>query len=123
MSQTIRLNGDERFALDMTLEFYIRMGLGQVGEIARRLDLLHGERLTPAKRDRIRELCDEMEEVLWEDAAPWRLEDAETSNYLLTAFLLDARLAGNRTGERWARERLRGCRTLDPKERQQGDTE
>jgi hypothetical protein len=117
----ITLTQDERLALELSLEFYIRMGLGQVGEIARRLDLLHGERLTPAKRDRIRQLCDEMEEVLWGDAAPWRLEDTETSNYLLTAFLLDARLAGNWKGECWARDRLRGCGKLDQNEQQQGD--
>jgi hypothetical protein len=117
---TITLNQSERLVLELALEFYIRMGLGQVGEIARRLDLLHGERLTPAKRDRVRELCDQMEGVLWEDAPPWRLEDAETSNYLLTAFMLDARLAGNEKGERWARERLRGCGRLDSNEQKGG---
>ena len=100
------LTEDEWIALEMALEFYIRMGLGQVGEIALRLDLLHGDRLTPEQKERIRELCDEIEAVLWEDAPPWRLEDAETSDYTLTAFLLDARLTGNKKGERWARERL-----------------
>lgn len=117
MRQTpMSLNDDERLALEMALEFYIRMGLGQVGEIAQRLDLLHGDRLTPDKKERIRELCDEMENVLWEDAAPWRLEDAQTSNYILTAFLLDARLAGNTKGERWARRRLQNGRKLDRNE-------
>ena len=113
---TIKLTEDERLALAMALEFYIRMGLGQVGEVARRLDLLHGERLTPAKRERLHELCGEVEDVLWDDAAPWRLEDGETSDYLLTAFLLDAKLAGNKKGERWARGRLRTGGRLDRRE-------
>ena len=110
------LTDDERIALGMALEFYIRMGLGQVGEIAQRLNLLHGDRLTPEKMDRIRELCDEMEDVLWDDAPPWKLEDAETSDYTLTAFLLDARLTGNTKGERWARGRLRDREKLDQQE-------
>lgn len=97
----------------MALELYIRMALGQVSEIAQRLDQIHGERLTPEKMDRVRQLCEEIEDVLWDGAAPWRLEDAQTSAYTLTAFLLDARLSGNKKGERWVRRRLA--------EREQGD--
>lgn len=99
---TLNLTRDDRIALSLALEFYIRMALGQASEIAQRLDLLHGKRLTPEKLDRIRLLCDEMEDVLWDGAAPWRLEDAETSSFALRAFLLDSRLSGNTKGERWA---------------------
>ena len=103
---TLELTADERTVLAMALEFYIRMGLGQTSEIAQRLDLIHGERLTPEKLERIRVLCDDIEDVLWDGEAPWRLEDAETSAYTLTAFLLDARLTGNKKGEGWVRRRL-----------------
>ena len=102
----LELSAAERTVLALALEFYVRMALGQVSEIAQRLDLIHGERLTPEKLERIRQLCEEIEDVLWGEAEPWRLEDAETSAYALTAFLLDARLTGNKKGEQWALRRL-----------------
>jgi hypothetical protein len=90
----------------MSLEFYIRLALGQFGEIATRLDLLQGKRLEPDKVERVRRLCEELEEVVWGDGTPWRLDDDETSLYTLMAFGMEARLVGNDKGRRWAQRRI-----------------
>lgn len=116
---TLTLTGDERTVLGLAVECYVRLGLGQVSEIARRFDLLHGTRLNPEKVEQVRRLCDEMEDVLWDGEDPWMLEDGQTSLYTLTAFLLDARLNGNKNGERWVKWRIKTHgtgETVDPRE-------
>lgn len=100
------LSADEQKVLGLAMEFYIRMGLGQVSEIAQRLNLIHGDRLPPEKMDRIRQLCEEMEEVLWDGEEPWKLEDDKTSLYTLTAFLLDSKISGNAKGQKYAEKRI-----------------
>jgi hypothetical protein len=105
-SDTFNISRDEQAALGMAMEFYIRMGLGQVSEIAQRLNLLYGDRLTPEKQSRITQLCEEIEDVLWEDGVPWKLEDEETSIYMLTAFLLECKLNGNFKGAKYAEKRI-----------------
>lgn len=117
--KTIRLNEDEQHVLGMALEFYIRLGLGQCGEIAQRLHLIHGDRLKEQRMERIRQLCDEAEELTWDDGRPWSLRDDETSAYTLAAFGLEAKLAGNRKMAKWAYQRIRermAMERLDPKE-------
>jgi hypothetical protein len=105
--RVLRLGDDEQRVVEMALEFYIRLALGQFGEIATRLDLLQGKRLEPDKLERARRLCEELEEVVWGDRAPWRLDDDETSLYTLVAFGVEARLAGNDRGRRWAQRRIK----------------
>lgn len=105
-SDNLNLSEDEQKVLGMAMEFYIRMGLGQVSEIAQRLNLIHGDRLTPEKMDRIRQLCDELEDTLWDGEEPWRLEDDKTSLYTLTAFLLDSKISGNLKGQKYAEKRI-----------------
>jgi hypothetical protein len=103
--RTIRLNDEERLVLANALDLYIRVGLGQFTEIAQRLDMIHGMRLETDQRARVAHLCGEIENVLWDDQAPWRLEDTETSLHTLVAFLLDGRLHGNAKQVQWAERR------------------
>jgi hypothetical protein len=117
----LKLTDHEMRVLDMALEFYIRLGLAQFSEIATRLDLLQGDRIKPQRLERIRQLCEEMEELCLDDGRPWSLHDEDTSAYTLTAFGLEARMAGNTKNARWAARRIRerGAREpLDPQERQ-----
>jgi hypothetical protein len=106
MNNDIKITVDQRKTLEMALEFYIRLGLGQFSEIATRINLLHGERLDPDKLQRIAEICNELEELVWEDK-PWGIEDKEVSLYTLNAFLLEAQLAENFDSVRWCNRRIR----------------
>lgn len=119
MMKSIRLSEDEQKVLELAMECYIRVGLGQFSELARRLDLTHGERLTEEQREEVRELADEMERTALGDV-PWMLGDAETSLYTLLAFRLDARLSGNLAGVFWAnkriKEKVRQGEQVDPRE-------
>ncbi len=115
----LNLTDDERRVLEMAIEFYIRLGLGQFSEIATRLHLLQGDRINPQRLERIRQLCGEMEELAWGEGTPWNLKDEDTSAYTLTAFGLEARMAGNNKNARWADRRIRdraAREPLDPKE-------
>lgn len=117
--KTLKLSDTEQHVLEMALEFYIRMGLGQLSEIAQRLHLIHGDRIKPERLERIRQLCDEAEELTWDDGRPWSLRDDETSAYTLTAFGLEARMAGNKKNAEWVARRIRermAMERLDPKE-------
>ncbi len=105
--RTIRLTDDEQRVLELALEFYVRLGLGQFSEIAQRVDLIHGARLTPDQKHNVRQLCNELEDVLWASQAPWQLGDNDTSLHTLVAFGLDARLARNPKGQRWAQRRIK----------------
>ena len=105
--RVLRLGDDEQRVVGMAVEFYIRLALGQFGEIATRLDLLQGKRLEPEKLERVRQLCEELEEVVWGGGAPWRLDEDETSLYTLIAFGVEARLVGNDKGQRWAQRRIK----------------
>jgi len=105
--KNVNVNDEQKRVLEMAMEFYIRLGLGQFSEIATRLDLLHGKRIDPEKMERIRQLCEEMEELAWgEDGKPWNLKDEETSLYTLNAFLLEAQMAGRIKESKWAKDRI-----------------
>lgn len=117
--KTLRLNEEEQHVLGMALEFYIRLGLGQVSEIAQRLHLIHGDRLKEQRMERIRQLCDEAEELTWNDGRPWSLHDLETSRYTLTAFGLEARMAGNTKNAKWAAKRIREKAAFEPLDRRE----
>jgi hypothetical protein len=104
--KNLNLTDEQKRALEMMTEFYVRLGLGQFSEIATRLDLLQGGRISPERMERIRQLCEEMEELAWGDGKPWGLEDDQTSVYTLTAFLLEAQMAGNRKNAGWAERRI-----------------
>lgn len=100
------VSDDQKKVLDLALEFYIRLGLGQMTDIAVRLDLLHGKRINPEKMERIRQLCEEMETILWEEGDPWDLGDDETSLYTLNAFLLESKMNGRLKATNWAEKRI-----------------
>lgn len=117
--KTIRLTKDEQHVLGMALEFYIRLGLGQLSEIGQRLHLIHGDRIKEQRMERIRQLCDEAEELSWDDGRPWTLHDPETSRYTLTAFGLEARTAGNTKNAKWAARRIREKAVFEPLDRQE----
>ena len=104
--KTIRLNEDEQRVLELALEFYVRLGLGQFSEIAQRYDLLRPH-LDPERLERLRQLAESMEEVCWHDAEPWHLADESTSLHTLIAFALESRLTGNTKGQRWAQRRIK----------------
>jgi hypothetical protein len=115
----LKLSDGEMRVLEMALEFYIRLGLGQFSEIATRLDRLQGDRLKQERLERIRQLCAEAEELCWDDGRPWSLHDEDTSAYTLTAFGLEAKMAGNAKNARWAARRIRvraAREPLDPQE-------
>jgi hypothetical protein len=105
--KTLNLNEEEQHVLGMAIELYIRLGLGQMSEIAQRLQLIHGDRLKQERMEHIRRLCNEIEELTLDDGKPWSLLDDETSLYTLIAFGLEARLAGNDRGQRWAQRRIK----------------
>ena len=119
MAKTLKLSEIEQHVLEMALEFYIRMGLGQLSEIAQRLHLIHGDRIKAQRMERIRQLCDEVEELTWDDGRPWTLHDPETSRYILTAFGLEARMAGNTKNASWAARRVREKAAFEPLDRKE----
>jgi hypothetical protein len=101
VAKTLRLTDEQKHVLDMAIEFYIRLGLGQFSEIA------------------TRQLCEEMEDLCWRGERPWNLKDEDTSAFTLTAFEMEARLAGNLKNARWADRRIReraAKEPLDPQE-------
>lgn len=114
--KTIRLNEEEQHVLGMAIEFYIRLGLGQFSEIAQRLHLIHGDRIKEQRMERIRQLCDEAEELTLE-GRPWSLHDPETSAYTLAAFGLEARMAGNTKNAKWAARRIKEKAVFEPLDR------
>jgi replicative superfamily II helicase len=111
--KNVNLTDEQKRVLEMATEFYIRLGLGQFSEIATRLNLLHGNRIDPDKMERIRQLCEEMEELTFGDGKPWTLKDDETSIYTLTAFLTEAQMAGNKKNAKWAEERIAELKELN----------
>jgi hypothetical protein len=102
----LELTPEEQTVLQLAMEFYIRMGLGQFSEIAQRLNLLYGDRIGEEKMDEIRRLCEELEDGMWDEAKQWDIKDPETSLYVLTAFLLDSKLTGNAPGVKYANKRI-----------------
>ena len=101
--KNVNLTEEQKRVLEMAIEFYIRLGLGQFSEIFTRLDLLQGNRLDPDKKERLRQLCEEMQELTQD----WKLTDEETSLYTLTAFLIEAQMNNNEKSVRWAEKRIR----------------
>jgi len=104
--ENVNLTDEQQRVLEMAIEFYIRLGLGQFSEIATRLNLLQGGRIEPEKMERIRQLCEEMEELAWGEGKPWQLKDDETSIYTLTAFLLEAQMAGKTKNVKQLKKRI-----------------
>jgi hypothetical protein len=104
--KNLNLTDEQKRVLEMAIEFYIRLGLGQISEISTRLDLLHGGRLGPEKMERIRQLCEEMEGIIEDGCEPLTLKDDEVSIYTLTAFLLESQMAGKVKSTKWAKERI-----------------
>lgn len=104
--------GEEQNVIKLALEFYIRMGLGQFSEIAQRLNLLYGDKIGDEKLVKINQLCDEMAEVLWGDDEPWQIKDSGTSLYIMTAFLIDAKVNNNTFGIKYALKRIEEIRKL-----------
>ncbi len=102
----LSLTPEEAEALDLALEFYIRLGLGQLSEIGSRLELLLGKQ-GRAHLDTIKEQMEQCEQMLHEDGKPCCLgKDREISAYTLTAFLIQSKLIGNQKGMKWAKQRL-----------------
>lgn len=102
----IDINEDQRKVLEMAIEFYIRLGLGQFSEIATRIDLLCGKKISPSKMKRIRKLCDKIEDILIGEEKPWSLSDDDISLYTLNAFLIEAQLFDKTKTIKWAEERI-----------------
>lgn len=105
MIRTLRLDDEKQRVLGHALELYVRVGLGQFGEIARRLDSIHGSRLSAEQRAEVARLCDEIELVMWGEQKPWRIEEPETSLFTLLAFLIEGEVLGNQSQVRWAQRR------------------
>jgi len=102
----LSLTPEEAEALDLALEFYIRLGLGQLSEIGNRLELLLGKH-GRTHLDTIKEQMEQCEQLLHEDGKPCCLgKDNEVSAYTLTAFLIQSKLVGNHKGIKWAKQRL-----------------
>lgn len=103
----ITLTEDTKNTLKRAIEFYIRMGLGRFSEIFHQFNILQGDRLGPDKLERIAQLCDEIEELAFEDDKNWKLQDDEISIYTLNAFLLESQMNGNRKDVSWAKKRIK----------------
>lgn len=102
----LSLTPEEAEALDLALEFYIRLGLGQLSEIGARLELILGKR-GRACLDAVKEQMEQCEQLLQADGKPCNLaRDREVSAYTLTAFLIQSKLVGNHKGVKWAKQRL-----------------
>jgi hypothetical protein len=103
---SVDLTVEQQRVLEMAIEFYIRLGLGQFSQIAQRIDILHGKRIGSDRMDRIRQLCEEMEEYALIDDSPMKLGDERCSIYTLTAFLLESRMACKPKQVRWAQNQI-----------------
>jgi hypothetical protein len=102
----LSLTPEEAEALDLALEFYIRLGLGQLSEIGSRLELLLGKH-GRAQLEFIKEQLEQCEQILFDDGKPCCLgKDREVSAYTLTAFLIQSKLIGNHKGIKWAKQQL-----------------
>jgi len=105
------LTESEQVVLDTALEFYVRLGLGQLSEIGLRLRLLtHDREFVPY--DRITATLSELERDVW-TGTPWRVGDRQAGLHTLIAVLIQARLRGDAREERWARRRVRALRQRD----------
>lgn len=104
--KNLTLSDDQIRVLEMSLAFYIRLGLGQFSEIALRLNLLHGDKISPEKMERISQLCEEMQELAWGDEKPWNIMDADASIYTLTAYLLESQMSGRSKVINWVSKRI-----------------
>lgn len=113
VSQNITLTEDQEKVLKLAVEFYIRLGLGRFSELFIHLNLLQGNRLGPEKLERIRQLCDEVEDLAFDDNKNWNLEDEETSIYTVIAFLLESQMNGNKKDVTWAKKRIKELKTLN----------
>lgn len=105
----LSLTTAEKETLDVILEFYIRLGLGQLSEIATRLRLLT-EKRPKAVTEEVMQSLKALEAKLFEGERPWRLEDVATSPHTLLAFAIQAKLQGNMESLEWAMLRLREMR-------------
>lgn len=108
----IKLTLEQDKVLKLALEFYIRLGLGRFSEIFTQFNILQGSRLGPEKLERIRQLCEQIEDLVFDDKV-WNLEDEETSIYTIVAFHLDSILNNNKKDIVWANKRFKEMKTLN----------
>lgn len=101
MLHELLLTPTEKKVLESALEFYIRLGLGQVGEIGTRLALLTHR--TDVDLKPLQDALTATEEKI----KPWKLEDAKTSAHTVAAFGIQCRLGDAYQGAEWAAKRLR----------------
>lgn len=105
--KTLFLSDHEQKVLDTILDFYIRVGLGQVAEVPTHLKLL------ASKRDLdigIKVLLDQLQEELFKGDKPWKLEDPETAAGVIVAFAIQAKLLNRKSDLEWATRKLREMR-------------
>lgn len=93
------LNDREAYVLNLMCELYIKIGLGQLGEVGKIFETLTDQRNIDKKP-----ICDtlkKMEEELLKDGN-WKLEDKETSSYVLVGLAIQSLLGDNYKGWEWA---------------------
>jgi hypothetical protein len=110
--KTLLLSEREAVALKAAIEMYIRVGLGQLAEIAVALERLTERRETP-KLDETRSLLAECERTLYK-SKEWLLQDPETSSLTIAAFGVQAKLDDNVAAWEWTSKRLHETQNDDP---------
>lgn len=102
-----RLKTEEKAVLNYALEHYIRLGLGQLSDIANRLSLL----LLPNNRtnETFREVQDLLDEAENKLGGAWTFNDPRVTRYTLVALLLQARLNDDDEAIAWVKQRLAEC--------------
>lgn len=106
MHKDLELTDDQERVLEIALDFYIRLGLGQFSEIANRLHLLYGNKLPQNKLEKIKTTLEEIENILWDNEKPWTINDDHISIYTLTAFLTETQLANKKKNAEWTKKRI-----------------
>ncbi len=105
-NKQVDINDTEQRVLEMALEFYIRLGLGQFSQIAQRLNLLCGRRLGKAKLEQITKMMNKLEEIVW-DGQPWMLRDDETSVYTVMGACVEGKMNSDTKFVEWAEARIK----------------
>lgn len=98
-----RLNKQEIRVLELALEHYVRLGLGQLSDIAIRLSLL----LTSIEKEKLTRLQELMAEAEQAIGGSLNFSNSEVSRYTLIALLLQARLNNDLVAIKWITERLK----------------
>lgn len=98
------LSEREAHVLNLMCELYIKIGLGQLSEVGKIFEILTEQRNVDAKP-----ICDTMNKL--EDELlknnNWKLEDKETSSYVLIGLAIQSLLGENYKGWEWACKQIR----------------